>query len=274
VDYLCVVWAAAFGAYRRLYHPDFGRRDYIGSNISFSVPVLLPWLLLSGVLDLIHSLPLERLKRVLNTTEGQIAYFSIFLLGIAVMGPAMIKRFWRCTPLAQSPGRLRIEALCRRAGMAYADILHWPLFGGKMITAGVMGLVRKFRLHSRHAFAATCWRRRNSMRSSPRDRPHQENTSVLPLLFFAGYLLLSYVIYDLIIYAMIFAEPIWGPDPPQRTQPGHGGVGGFQRHDHGRLPVLSFRIRFFHAQFRAPGRRLCSPFDSARPLVSTLQKLR
>jgi predicted Zn-dependent protease len=29
--------------------------------------------------------------------------------------------------------------------MAYANILYWPIFGGKMLTAGVMGLVRRFR---------------------------------------------------------------------------------------------------------------------------------
>ena len=29
--------------------------------------------------------------------------------------------------------------------MGYANILYWPIFGGRMITAGVMGLIKKFR---------------------------------------------------------------------------------------------------------------------------------
>ena len=41
--------------------------------------------------------------------------------------------------------RSRIENLCQKANFQYADILYWPIFGGRMITAGVMGLMKKFR---------------------------------------------------------------------------------------------------------------------------------
>ena len=210
VGYLCVVWGTSYGVHRRLYQPDVSRRDYIGSNVSFSVPVLLPWLLLSGVLDLLNTLPLSQLKRFLATTEGQVAYFSLFLIGVAVVGPALIKRFWRCTPLAQSPYRLRIEALCRRAGMPYADILNWPLFGGRMITAGVMGLVRRFRYILVTPSLLEVLGPDEIDAVIAHEIGHVKKKHLLFfLLFFAGYLLLSYVAYDLIMYAMIFAEPVW-----------------------------------------------------------------
>ena len=64
---------------------------------------------------------------------------------VAILGPVLIQRFWRCRPLSPGPARERIEALCRRAGLSYNNILDWPLFGGRMITAGVMGLVGRFR---------------------------------------------------------------------------------------------------------------------------------
>ncbi len=57
----------------------------------------------------------------------------------------MIQKFWRCKPLEPGYHRSRIENLCRKAGMGYANILDWPIFGGRMITAGVMGLVKRFR---------------------------------------------------------------------------------------------------------------------------------
>lgn len=276
VGYLCVVWGAGYGAYRRLYLPDFSRRDYIASNISFSVPVLLPWLLLSGVLDLIYSLPMDGLKRILATTEGQIAYFSIFLLGVAVMGPAMIKRFWRCTPLAQSPVRLRIEALCSRAGMAYADILHWPLFGGKMITAGVMGLVRRFRYILVTPSLLELLAPDELDAVIAHEIGHIKKKHLLfYLLFFAGYLLLSYVMYDVVIYAMIFAEPVW-------TLIHHSGLNQamvasvvfsvmilavF-------LVYFRFVFGFFMRNFeRQADGYVFALFDSARPLVSTLRKI-
>jgi Zn-dependent protease with chaperone function len=276
VGYLCVVWGASYGPYRRLYQPDFSRRDYIGSNISFSVPVLLPWLLLSGVLDLLNTLPLGWLKRMLATTEGQIAYFSLFLIGVAVAGPALIKRFWRCTPLAQSAHRLRIEALCRRAGMAYADILNWPLFGGRMITAGVMGLVRRFRYILVTPSLLDMLGPDEIDAVIAHEIGHVKKKHLLfYLLFFAGYLLLSYVSYDLIIYAMIFAEPVWTM---------------IQRSGLHQATVVSvvfslmimtvflvyfrFVFGFFMRNFeRQADGYVFALFASSRPLVTTLQKI-
>ena len=102
IGYLCVVWGTAFTVYRRLYRPDFSRWN-TSANISFSVPVLLPWLLLSGILDLLNTLTPAWFRSVLSTTEGQTAYFSLFLIGVAIVGPALIKRLWRCTPLPPAP---------------------------------------------------------------------------------------------------------------------------------------------------------------------------
>ncbi|MCJ7542313.1 MAG: M48 family metallopeptidase, partial [Desulfobacterales bacterium] len=141
IIYLAIVWAFAYGPYQYLYMADISRSTYVFSNISFSIPVLLPWLFLSGIADIIQALPFETPKRFLSTTEGEVSYFLFFLLGVAIIGPALIQKFWRCKPIEDGYYRNRIEALCRRAGVAYSDILYWPIFGGKMITAGVMGLV-------------------------------------------------------------------------------------------------------------------------------------
>jgi len=145
IFYLAIVWFFAFGPYQKLYQADISRQTYVFSNISFSIPVLLPWLFLSGIADIIQALPFEAPKRFLSTTAGEVSYFFFFLLGVAILGPALIQKFWGCKPLEDGYYRSRIESLCRRAGLAYADILYWPIFGGKMITAGVMGLIKKFR---------------------------------------------------------------------------------------------------------------------------------
>ncbi|MBW1752949.1 MAG: hypothetical protein JRJ46_07555 [Deltaproteobacteria bacterium] len=47
VFYLAIVWAFAYSPYNALYTTGLPRESYILSNISFSVPILLPWLLLS-----------------------------------------------------------------------------------------------------------------------------------------------------------------------------------------------------------------------------------
>ena len=109
------------------------------------MPALMPWALISSLLDLVNALPLPWPKRLLATNEGQLAYRLVFLLAMSVAGPRDDQKFWRCTPLEEGRRRDRIADICRRAGMDYANILSWPLFGGKMITAGVMGLIRTFR---------------------------------------------------------------------------------------------------------------------------------
>jgi hypothetical protein len=70
--HLGLVWAMGFDVYRRLYQPDFGRREYVASHVSFSMPALVPWLLISSLTDLINALPLQWPKVFLATNEGQI----------------------------------------------------------------------------------------------------------------------------------------------------------------------------------------------------------
>ncbi len=145
IFHLVVMWTMAHGLHTKIYSSNIEKRTYVLSNISISIPVLLPWVLLSAALDIIEALPFNGPKQFLDTLAGQITYFLVFLLVVAVLGPAMIQKFWRCKPLEAGYMRDRIENLCRKAGVEYNNILYWPVFGGRMITAGVMGLVRKFR---------------------------------------------------------------------------------------------------------------------------------
>ena len=94
-------------------------------------------------------------------------------------------------------------------------------------------------------------------------------------MFFAGYLLLSYVSYDLIMYAMIFAEPVW--TLIQRSGPNQATVVSvvfsvtimamF-------LVYFRFVFGFFMRNFeRQADGYVFTLFASARPLISTLQKI-
>ncbi len=209
IGYLSIVWAFAGQVHHRIFDADTDASSYVLSHILFSVPVLLPWLVLSGVSDIIFALPFDLPKRLLSTTQGEIAYFVFFLFLIALIGPAMIQKFWRCQSLSPGYFRTRIEALCKRTGLGYADILYWPIFGGRMITAGVMGLIRRFRyilvtpglLHylSPEEVDAVI----------AHEIGHVKKKHLLfYLVFFIGYLLISYATFDLIVYLMVFAEPV------------------------------------------------------------------
>ena len=131
VFYLAIVWACAHGAYKKLYRSDISKKSYVLSNITFSIPVLLPWVFLSGFADLIKTLPFEWPGRLLDTTEGEVTYFLLFLFVVAIIGPAMIQKFWRCKPLESGEHRKRIEDLCQKADLSYADILYCQYLAAK-----------------------------------------------------------------------------------------------------------------------------------------------
>jgi len=276
VFYLAIIWACAYGPYKRLYITDLSRRSYVLSNISFSIPVLFPWFLLSGIADIINALPFELPKRFLSTPEGQVIYFLVFLSTVVIIGPAMIQKFWRCKPLESGYVRSRIEKLCRRAGLEYSNILYWPIFGGRMITAGIMGLIKKFRY-----ILIT--------KALVRHLEPEELDAVIAheighikrkhlhfyLVFFIGYIFLSYAIFDLLIYFIIYTDPVY------RLISGSG-----INHDTIISAVFSLIIiiiffiyfRYIFGYFmrnfeRQADTYVYALFPSAKPLISTFKKI-
>jgi Zn-dependent protease with chaperone function len=210
VGYLAIVWFNAHEAYRRIYRAEISRRAYVTSNIAFSVPVLLPWLLLSGIADLILALPFDLPRKILETPEGETAYFLIFLFAVAILGPVIIQKFWRCRPLEIGVFRQRIEALCRRAGLEFSDILYWPIFGGRMITAGVMGLVSRFRYILVTDALLRILNPEEVDAVIAHEVGHVKKKHLLfYLFFFIGYMVIAYATFDLIVYLIIFSEPIY-----------------------------------------------------------------
>ncbi|MEE9495591.1 MAG: M48 family metalloprotease, partial [Desulfobacterales bacterium] len=233
-------------------------------------------LILSGFADLIKALPFEWPARFLETTEGEVTYFLIFLIAVAVVGPAMIQKIWRCKPLESGEHRKRIESLCRKAGLAYADILYWPIFGGKMITAGVMGLIQKFR----YILVTPSLLRLLEPEEIDAVIAHEighvkRKHLVFYLLFLVGYMLLSYVTFDMILFGIIYAEPVyWFINKT-----------GFEQTTvfsalFSLVIIIVFLIYFrfiFGFYMRNFERQadiyVFTLFDSAKPLISTLEKI-
>ena len=276
VFYLAIVWACAYGPYQKLYRSDISQRTYVLSNITFSVPVLLPWLILSGFADLIRVLPFEWPARFLDTTEGEITYFLIFLVAVAVLGPSMIQKFWRCKPLETGEHRKRIAGLCQKAGIAYADILYWPIFGGKMITAGVMGLVKKFR----YILVTPSLLRLLEPEEIDAVIAHEighvkRKHLIFYLLFFVGYMLLSYVAFDIILFGIVYAEPVyWLIEKTGFDQTTIFSVLFSSVIIIVFLIYFRFIFGFFMRNFeRQADIFVYSLFDSAQPLISTLKKI-
>jgi Zn-dependent protease with chaperone function len=210
IGLLALVWQAAHPAYRRLYDPDSTRANYVLSNVRMSVPVILPWLAISIGADLIFALPYEAPRRFLSSIEGQMAYFLSFLVAVAVLAPMVIQRFWGCRPLAPGPFRRRIHELCLKAGVQYRDILSWPIFGGRMLTAGVMGLVRRFR----YILVTDALLRSLDPEEFDAVIAHEighvkKHHLLYYIVFMAGFMLLTFAVNNLILFAILYAQPLY-----------------------------------------------------------------
>jgi Zn-dependent protease with chaperone function len=217
VGYLSIIWAESYEVYKALFQTQVSRQSYVLSNISFNLPVILPWVLISIGMDVINLLPASAPKRLLATPEGQIVFFSFFLAALVVIAPSLIRLFWQCRPLPQGPRRARIEAICRKAKLNYNNILKWPIFEGKLLTAGVMGLIKRFRYILVTESLLQILNDNELDAVMAHEIGHiKKKHLVFYLIFFLGFVVLSYAIFDLILYAILYSNLSL---PPERDMP-------------------------------------------------------
>jgi Zn-dependent protease with chaperone function len=210
VSYLVIIWNAAFRVHKDLFSQDVSRKEFIVSNISFSLPALLPWFCLSLFADLIRFFPYEPISDFFTSPAGEIGYILVFLAGIAVFGPVLIKTVWRCRPMEKGVARSKIEAVCEKAGLRYADILKWDLFAGAMITAGVMGIVGRYRyilvtpalLHSLDD------QEMEAVMLHEIGHVHHHHM-LFYLFFFAGFIACNFVFFEPMMLMLFIAEPVY-----------------------------------------------------------------
>ena len=143
--YLAVLWLEARPRYEEVFGRRYTPRAFLLSNLKINLPIVLPWLLLSIIYDLLGLVPVPALQRALASPWGEPAVVLLFFLLLAITFPLLIVRLWNCRPLPAGPTRAHIEHICRRDGLTYREIMTWPLFEGRTLTAGIMGLTRRFR---------------------------------------------------------------------------------------------------------------------------------
>lgn len=276
VGYLIIVWHFAFDAHQSIYKGGISRKTYVHSNIAFSVPILIPWICLFGVADLLQLLPFDQPKQFLNTSTGQTAYFLLFLIIAAVFAPVLVQRFWRCRPLEDGPFRRRIAQLCQRAGVTYADIVYWPIFGGRMITAGVMGLVGRFR------YILVTDALLNFLEPEEVDQviAHEighvkRKHLLLYLLFFVGFMLISYLAFPLSYSLLFFFQPVLNLFITFKLNPSdfYYPLGGMLLIT-GIIIYFRFGFGYFIRNFeRQADLFVFQLFSTAQPLISTFNKI-
>ena len=143
--YLSLLWLAARKNYRTIFGRHYSAKEFVINNIKFNLPIILPWLIINFIADFLKILPFP-LSRMLAYSEwGEPIVFLLFFFLLAVIFPALIKNLWNCQTMPDGPARTHMEEFCRQQNFKYTDIMLWPLYEGKMLTAGVMGLSKRYR---------------------------------------------------------------------------------------------------------------------------------
>lgn len=143
--YLAILWLGARKPYGQIFGRHYAATTFVITNLRNNIPIILPWLLLSLLADLLLLLPFAGVQRFFHSSWGEPLFFLVFFVLLATVLPGLITRLWGCRPMAPGPTRRHVEAFCRKLRLRYADILIWPLFEGQVLTAGVMGMTRRFR---------------------------------------------------------------------------------------------------------------------------------
>ena len=137
---LAVMWNRARPAYEALFGQRHSRTGFLTAQVRVNLPIVLPWLVLSLVFDLLGLLPWPSFQELLRSPWGDLLLFALFVSFLAVFFPPLVRRLWNCRPMEPGPLREHILAFCRKLGVR-VEVYYWPLFGGQVLTAGIMGLV-------------------------------------------------------------------------------------------------------------------------------------
>jgi len=207
--YLCTVWYFGYPSYRILFRPGITRNSYIRSNFRLNVPILFPWIVLSLIYDLIALTPLSEPGSLLNRVEGQIVFFAGFLTLLMIFMPRFIQYWWGCRPLKSSGKAREMKGFLNEKGFKYRNLLNWPIFEGKMMTAGIMGIVPRYRyiLITESLMEVLSVEELKAVLAH--EMGHAKYRHLLfYVLFFVGFMALSFGLSDVFIY-LFYAHPVF-----------------------------------------------------------------
>jgi Zn-dependent protease with chaperone function len=142
---LSTIWYFGYEVYCTFFPGPLKRWGYITSQVKLNFPILFPWALITLCYDILALLNWPSLRKAYESEIGQFLFFALFLILLVIFLPPLIKHFWGCSPLPLTDKKEKIEDFLREHDFHYRGILRWPLLEGRMMTAGVMGLVPWFR---------------------------------------------------------------------------------------------------------------------------------
>lgn len=135
-----LLWRRARPSYEQVFAKKYRSSIFILSNIKANLPIVLPWIVLTLCYDFIGFVQWPRLQQVMASAWGDIVFFGMFLFFIFLFFPPLVRKLWGCKKIGEGPLRDHLIAFCKKQNFS-AELYIWPLFEGRVITAGVMGVI-------------------------------------------------------------------------------------------------------------------------------------
>lgn len=202
--FLIIIWCSAFPSYRSVYNTGSTLPGYLASHLRLNGSIVAPWLIFTLALDMIDALPAP-VAALFKQNEAVNSAVLLLLFGMmGVLFPWLLVRIWNCRPLPDSFLRKRLEDFCRASSFTYTDILVWDLFDGKLITAGVLGFVRKIRYLLISPTLLEILNEEELEAVIAHEIGHVKKRHMLfYLIFVMGYMLFSYVFFTITYFGML-----------------------------------------------------------------------
>jgi len=138
--YLALMWRAGRERYQNIFGRKHSNSSFILSNLKVNLPIVLPWIVLSVLYDLVAFLPFPGLQQALVSEWGDLLFFGFFIIFVLLFFPPVVRRLWGCKKLPEGYLKKNLDACCARHGFR-VDYYLWPLFEGRVMTAGVVGII-------------------------------------------------------------------------------------------------------------------------------------
>ncbi len=133
---LAIVWLADHHSAEQ----QTDAREVVVANLRANLPIILPWLLITLLYDLAQLQPLQAVRSFADSPWG---FITIALIALFIL-PAIMRKIWGCRKMEDGPQRQALSAFCNQLGFA-TEFYIWPLHGGTIVTAAVIGLAPGFR---------------------------------------------------------------------------------------------------------------------------------
>jgi Zn-dependent protease with chaperone function len=203
-----VIWFLSHPIYQRIHRSSIGRAAYIKGHLAFSSAILIPWLLASLLFDLFQ---VFKMPVFVQSDGGQFLVLGLVLIFFLFFAPPLVVRLWGCRPLPESPTRAELEGFIAQQRFTIGSFVLWPLFGGEMLTAGIMGILPRLRyiLITRGLLAVLDVEELKAVVAHEMGHVRLLHMPFF-LLFFISYSLLTYSLNDVILLFLLKHDVLLG----------------------------------------------------------------